>query len=179
MNLITQGWVLVMIGAMSIAVGGTLTTLGWKKLDSYSRQKAVISGVAREWEINDTLLHKDALFISTDATVLGSHLLYPRFKSSALDVAVSSGLFRPSQAMERQALRVFADYETTIADINARLNVSDSFALSTQDQTAIAAHRAKVKSSAGLAGFSKEHAKLKEFLERNYGWSLKERFLDQ
>ena len=77
MTLLVQGWALIIIGAISIAVGATLTTLGWKKLDSHSRQKAIISGVAREWEINDTLLHKDLLFSSSDPTVLGSHRLYP------------------------------------------------------------------------------------------------------
>jgi len=177
-SLFVQGWLLILVGAISIAVGGVLATLGWKTLDSRSHLRAVISGVAREWEINDTLLRTEPLFTTGDSSILGSHCLYPRFKSSAIDAAISSGLFNPSDPNQRLALRILADSEATISDVNARLAVSDNFVLSTTDQVAIADHRVVVTKSAGMVGFMKEHTKLKELLEKQYAWALRQKFLD-
>lgn len=177
-HLLVQGWLFVAIGAASIAVGGALTTLGWNKLNLRSRLEAIVSGVAREWEINDTLLSKEPLFISSEPNVLGSFGLYPRFKSSAVDAALSSGLFNPYNAHERDFLRALADYETTVADVNARLTVSDNFVLSTRDRMAIADHRVHVKGSRGFAAFGAEHQKLKDILEKQHKWVLEKRFLN-
>lgn len=176
--LFVQGWSFVLLGAVLVAVGGVLATLGWDKLSLRSRFEAVVSGVAREWEINDVLVRKDPLFASEDPNVLGSFRLYPRFHSSAVDSALGSGLFRPSNPDERAFLRALADYETVIADVNARLSVSDNFVLSTRDMGAIADHRVQVKSSPGFAGFVAQHRKLRAALEAEYAWALTTKFLD-
>nr|WP_298716403.1 hypothetical protein [uncultured Steroidobacter sp.] len=177
-HLLMQGWLFVAIGAALIAVGGAFTTFGWNKLNLRSQLEAIVSGVAREWEINDTLLHKEPLFVSNEPDVLGSFGLYPRFKSSAIDSALSSGLFNPSNADEREFLRALADYETTIADVNARLTVSDNLALSTRDRAVVADHRVYVKGSRGFAAFGAEHQKLKGILEKQHRWALEKKFLN-
>lgn len=177
-QLLLQGWLFVAIGAASIAIGGVCTTLGWNKLNLRSRLGAIVSGVAREWEINDTLLNKEPLFVSNETNVLGSLRLYPRFKSSAVDSALSSGLFNPSNPDDRDFLRSLADYETAVADVNARLDVSDNFVLSTKDKPAIADHRAHVKGSPGFAAFGDGHQKLRSILGKQHQWALENKFLD-
>lgn len=177
-RLLITGWLFVMIGAVAIGVGGVLTTLGWNRLSRRSQMKSLIAAIAREWEINDTLLKNDPLFTATDDETLGSHRLYPRFKVSALNNALTSGLFSSSATKDQTLLRAIADYETVISDVNSRLDVSDNFVISTQDSAAISKHRSHVLQSPGFKGLLDQHQAMKDLLERNYSWVLIEKFLD-
>jgi hypothetical protein len=171
------GWLFVIIGALAIGIGGFLTTSGWNRLNQHSQMKSLIIAIAREWEINNTLL-KDPLFTSPDENMLGSYRLYPRFKVSALNNALISGLFSSSYSKDREFLRIIADYEATISDINSRLNVSDNFVISTRDIAAIANHRRYIVQSPGFQGLLKQHERVKDFIDKNHCWAMKAKFLN-
>jgi hypothetical protein len=177
-HLLVRGWLLVIVGAAVIGVGGVLTTLGWNKLSSRSQMMNLLMAIAHEWEINNTLLYMEPLFNSDDDAILMSRCLYPRFKRSAMNNALTSGLFHPSVDDAKRFLRTIADYETVVADVNARLDVSDNLATTSENVVKIGEHRRHLQTSRGFTDFKKQHQKLYELLKTNYPLALKDAFLD-
>lgn len=161
------GRLLIVVGALLLAGAGVLTTSGWNALQETSRMRALVAGVAVEWEINDTKILKDALFNPRDSVDLMSYGLYPRFKTSAIDAILSSGLFDAREASDMTLMMGIIDYQTSIEDINARLDVSDQFALSTLNRHAVAQHRRLVLDSVGFKSFIQVHRTV-GILLRNY-----------
>lgn len=170
-HLFIRGSMFVLIGAIVLAVGGVMTTLGWNILSERSQIRNLISAVARQWEINNKLLTADPLFNGSDEEVLKSHRLYPRFYTNATDAVLASGLFNPKDKADREFLRMIADYQSTINDVNSRLGVSDGFVTSTRDLNDILAHRRLVLESAGFQGLLLKHTATGKFLKTYYGWA--------
>lgn len=172
-----RGWIYVIIGVIAIGFGGVLSTLGWNTVNKYSQMKALIIAVAREWELNESIL-KDKLFNKDEVVALGSRKLYPRLRSNALNTFLSSGIFTAQNIKNRNFLKNVADYEYAISDTNSRLNVSDNFILSTQDTEAIMKHRKHVIESKGFKGFLDTHSFFRQALVENYKWVFNEQFLN-
>jgi hypothetical protein len=177
--LLLKGWVLILVGAFFIALGGVLTTLGWQRLGDRSQKRSLIAAVTRELEINDTLL-ANPVFTSDDQAVLKSALLYPRFRSSATNNILTSGLFDPTLADDRVFVRAVADYQESANDTNSRLNVSDNYIVATwgTDKSAVASHRKQVRESNGLTGFIAQSKLLNQLLTKQYPWVASEKFLN-
>ncbi len=87
-------------------------------------------------------------------------------------------MFHLSEDDARQFLRAIAEYEMTVADVNARLDVSDNLATTEKNTAVIGAHRRTVQTSTGFKSFKERHQKLYNFLEMKYPWSLKHIFPD-
>lgn len=166
-QLLIRGWLFVIVGALAIGGGGVLATLGWNTLNRRSEVRGLVTAIAREWKINDILL-RDPLFTPTRGDILGSKRLYPRFKTSALNNALASGLLSATDPKGQALLTAVADYETSIADTNARLDVSDNFVLSTPDTKAIVEHRRQIVQSPGFTGFLGQHEKVKNLLLKDH-----------
>lgn len=175
-NVLCRGYFYVIIGVIAIGFGGVFSTLGWNTINKYSRMKELIIAIAREWEINETIL-KDDLFNQSKEDILGSRVLYPHFKSNSLNAILSSGVFSSKSSKNRKLLRIVADYEYTITDINSRLAVSNNFIVSTPDNEAIRKHHKYVIESPGFKGFLQEHSNFRRELSENYKWSFSEKFL--
>lgn len=177
-SLLVRGWVFIVIGAITIGIGGVLTTLGWTRLNESNQMRNLIYSVAREWEINNTILFKDPLFNSADEKVLGSHMLNKRLKNSALNNVLTSGLFISTVKKDRTFLRQVADYEDIIKDFNSRLSMTDNFVLATLDPGKIMEHRKIIVTSIGFKEFIDEHMKMKTILNTNYPWAKDATFLN-
>jgi len=171
-------WLLIVGGGLFITIGGICATNGWNLLDRHKQKKTLIVGITHEWEINEKL-RNDPLFMASEDAVLKSWLLYPRFKRSALNSVLTSGLFNSKIPRERSILIATANYETTIADVNSRLESSDNFVLSTSDKEAIKKHRLNIPKSEGFQSFVEKHKLFYELIERDYKWALASKFLDQ
>lgn len=111
---------------------------------------------------------KDPLFTSTDPNVLGSRRLYPRFKTSSSNSLLSSGLLDASRDLDRELLRATADYEASLQDINARLDVSDNMVVVRAETDAVVQHRAKVRDSSALKGMVAIQSSLHNLLRSSY-----------
>ena len=177
-SLFLRGWVFIVVGAVIIGIGGVLTTLGWTRLNESTQMRNLIYSVAREWEINNTILFKDPLFNSTDEKVIGSRMLNKRLKNSALNNVLTSGLFNSNIKKDRTFLRQVADYEDIIKDFNSRLSVTDNFVLATSDPEKIIEHRKNIVTSVGFKGFIDEHTRMKTILDTNYPWAKDATFLN-
>lgn len=177
MEHVMRGWLLILGGALLLAVGGILTTLGWNRLKERSQMRTLISAVAREWQLNNKLLTSDPLFTGSDDAALGSHRLYPRLYTTASAGVLASGLFNPEDQRDRKLLRAIADYQEGLRDVNGRLSVSDGFVTSTQDAGKIQAHRRHVLESAGFKGLLLQHPQIGGLLKAQYRWA-EQPFLD-
>lgn len=174
---LVRGGLLVLIGGLLIAGGGIFTTLGWNTLRERSQMRALVSGLAREWEINNKLLAKDPLLTGTDDAALRSHALYPRFYTNAASAILTSGLFDPTNGRDRTLLHAVADYQESALDTNGRLAVSDSFVAHTEDAQRIRAHRLTLLQSLGFKSFKALHLKVGDLLRGEYAWAQRP-FLD-
>jgi len=166
------------VGAITIGIGGVLTTLGWTRLNESNQMRNLIYSVVREWEINNTILFNDPLFNSADEKVLGSYMLNKRLKNSALNNVLTSGLFNSNVKKDRTFLRQVADYEDIIKDFNSRLSMTDNFVLTTTDPRKIIEHRKIIVTSGGFKSFIDEHMKMKTILDTNYPWAKDATFLN-
>jgi hypothetical protein len=176
--LIIKGWAFIIIGAVLIGIGGVTTTLGWNYLSTKSKIVDILRAVRHEIEINETYL-KDPLFVSNDESLLASRRLYPRFKSSSLTVLLTSGQFNASRKTDRGLLRATADYESSVLDINARLDVSDNLVILKAKPDVVLEHRKLVRESSALKGMISQQNALKEFIAENYPSVKAKHFLDK
>jgi hypothetical protein len=177
LHLLYKGWLLILLGAMLIGIGGVTTTLGWSILSTRSRMKSLLIGVYREIEINEALL-KDPLFKSMDPNLLGSRRLYPRFKTSGVNALLTSGFFSASRESERNILRAIVNYESIVLDINSRLGVSDNLVVLRADSKTVEEHRNVVRESKAMSDFINQQQKLKELIQKKYRFAASECFLD-
>jgi hypothetical protein len=168
----------ILAGALSIAVGGVLTTMGWDRLSLRTQLRNQIMGIFREWEINDSILKRNPLFDAKNEGALGSYLLYPRLRTTALNNALASGGLSSASKVERMLLRALADYQEAISDVNQRLSMNDTAMLSIRERAAILDLRKHVLGSRAFNSFMEEHGKMREVLQNNYPWATSAKFLD-
>ncbi len=176
-SLLLKSLLLISLGALTIGLGGTLTTLGWKQLDARSRYRGTFTAVAQEWEINNVIL-KDPLFTSSDDKYLGNHRLCPRLKIFAIDHAIASGLIKITKPEGKEIFHILDDYETAILDVNSRFQVIDNFVTSTMDNIKIAERRKHLQNSKGFLEFKDLHLKFRDLLSKHSDWVFKEKLFD-
>jgi hypothetical protein len=133
----------------------------------------MIIGIVHEMAINDYSIYQHELFNSKDISVLGSYKLYPRFKSNALNNTISSGFFDVRNPRHKEFLIRVSEYESVLADINLRLDVSNDKIANTADIDAIYKHRLNVQDSRGFRALKDEHDKMKEFMLNKFRRYLK------
>lgn len=95
-----MGWLLITLGAILIALGGILGTYGWQRKSQDDQKTNLIRSVAAEMLLNMNILD-DVAYTETNTTKLSKFVVFPRLKTTALEGAISSGLFLQRK---RQAL---------------------------------------------------------------------------
>ena len=51
-------WLIIILGAVFIAIGGMIGTFGWEKLNLNHQKQTINKAVFREWESNDKMIDK-------------------------------------------------------------------------------------------------------------------------
>jgi len=112
----------VITGTVLIAIGGLLATYGWNAHAEATRRSAMIQSVAAEWMVNNSVI-SDEKFLATDKNELARFVMFPRTRTIALEVAITSGLFLEQQDRElfTQACRL---HEQLLA-FNQRLDFTE------------------------------------------------------
>ena len=175
-HILLKGWLLIVVGAATIGIGGVLTSLGWNCLSDRARMQDLVRAVAREVEINE-VLWLDPLFCSEVPDVLQSRGLYPRFRSSAANAVLVSGLFGEGREPDRTFLRCVAAYGTSIQDCNARLEASEQLVILKEKPASVEKHRRILRASAGFALLKQQHNAMAATLRKAYPTLVPKPFL--
>jgi len=162
-------------GALLVGGGGCLTTRGWSLVEQQERLKAHLIAIAQEWDVNDMVLSKCPLFTSDDERVLGKRTMFPRFKVSALNRALTSGLLRPASARDRSLLEVLTFYEVALSDVNEMLDLFDTSMARITDSAQVVESRRALREGKKLDYLRTFHVRLMELLKREYPQAWQER----
>jgi len=167
-----RGLGFVFFGALLLATGGALTTLGWSKINESAQIKNIIRGIVREWEINE-FLRNEMTIAGPSLPAFFEHRLYTRFKSTALSNLLGSGLLKSRSMKNKDFLKHLANYEVAINEANYMLDYSDRSIMLDTDLDTIVTIRKEVYRSKGFESFIRTHRRFKEILEENYSWVKK------
>ncbi len=151
-----------LIFAIAIAIGGTLTTRGWKQLDNHEHRKALITAVYREWELNTANLNGMDVFLLNDEK-LGEPRFLPRMRTSAMSLAYTSNLF---DDRDKKLLEAIFNYENGATAFNtylASIDYRTTYNISKEQRVR---NFNAVKKSNIFKSFRGKHEKMKEVLEK-------------
>ncbi len=177
MNYLVSGCLYLIVGSISIGVGGLLTTRGWSQLNNHSQRKALIQGAANEWLTNEFSLPCKNLPFDPNKKELGEiHYLYPTFRSSALNIVLTSSLFTLENTGDRKLLLQIMRYEEHISNFNYLLRKIDDECIRTgvNQEQRISKYRG-VNESPLFQNYYDSHRAMGQLIEDNYGWALSER----
>ena len=169
-ELLIRGWILIIIGALLIGSGGVFTTLGWSRLGDRAKKHSLIKSVVREWLINDGLISA----ITDKAYQVNSSFAerqYPRFKTTALNGVLISGLFESGSKKNVLFMRKVADYETVITEANFRLEMIHAQITHEQNENTVAdTIKEFTLKDKVFQNFMRQHRYIKEVLQKNFSW---------
>jgi hypothetical protein len=105
-------------GTRCIGDGGALTTQGWNALNKHNERVALLTALAREWALNDSLRKGRPLAIPENDPNLGdNHDLYPLFTATVSRQISTSGLFTEGKA-DRVLLAISVAYALAEQEFN-------------------------------------------------------------
>jgi hypothetical protein len=120
--MIQNGWLLIILGAVFIGIGGIFGTLGWNKLSTLSQKKNILASVTRECESNKKMID-DAVEAISQYNGTGWNFSYRPYKSTQVDAFLTSGIFS-FRGHEATSIREELEkYEEAIEEFNAGLRV--------------------------------------------------------
>jgi hypothetical protein len=106
-------------GMECVGGGGNKTTQGWNMVGKHDDKLALITGLARDWAINDIKLGLPPLTIPDNDPNFGKlQRLYPRFKITASRQILESGLFTSKDGSDAALLAITTFYEMVMDDYN-------------------------------------------------------------
>jgi len=117
MTFYISGWVHVIIGSLSIALGGYLTTKGWNQFNSHAAKGSLVTAAQREWRQNDSYLVLMAEHHSK-LDDIDTPLLISTLHNDALQEILTSHLFDKKNEKDNRLLNVVSSYLLNIKPLN-------------------------------------------------------------
>ncbi|MEN6425270.1 MAG: hypothetical protein ABFE13_07900 [Phycisphaerales bacterium] len=106
-------------GMECVGEGGNKTTQGWNMVGKHDDKLALITGLARDWAMNDIKLGLPPLTIPDNDPSFGKlQRFYPRFKTTASHQILESGLLASKDSSDAALLAITALYEMVMDDYN-------------------------------------------------------------
>jgi hypothetical protein len=170
---------LLLVGSALVGLGGTLTTLGWNKLDNASQKRALIVGLAREWMLNELdTLGPPMSFDPNDPKLGKEHFMYPQFRTSAQDSILTSALFYMTNRKDNELLLAVTHYAHIIRSFNTQLAWVNEKCVNLPEDVKQQKRKEMyllIRDKAPLhIHFKRFHEELKNLLHKEYGWALDE-----
>jgi hypothetical protein len=107
--------VAIAVGAVFASLGGLAATYGWNSWTGESHKASMVRAVAAEWLANVSVIN-DPKIAETDDALLSKFVMFPRLQTTALEGAVSSGLFL------READRLFLTRASNLIELARSFN---------------------------------------------------------
>ena len=162
---------LIVIGTILIAAGGLLATYGWNARSQEAQKSGLVRGVAAELLMNLSVI-SDPKFTETDEEKLSQFVIFPRLQITALEAAVSSGLFLNEQ--DRLYLTRVVNLRELLNDFNLRLNFTELQMGNNREN--ITLHRTKLRDGKVRTQVMLKLQKLGQLLMSKYGVKESDRF---
>ena len=113
----------IIIGTVLFAGGGLLVTYGWNAKTEEGKKSAMVKSVAAEWLGNLNTIH-NPMFTETDEEKLSQFVVFPRMNMTAIEGAISSGLFLKEE--DRLLLTRVVNIHELLTQFNLRLNLTET-----------------------------------------------------
>lgn len=159
----------VLLGLLSIIVGGPWTTFGWNQWDNHRQKQALIVACIREWKFNDRLL-PFCYFTVKDKAKLSERYPYPLFQTNSTQATCTSALFNPNLPEDLKLLIELKKYELNTIGMQCRLYRTDQRLNLVRSFKALDEHQ-KVNDSDDVKLFLESHNELGKLFIKDYCWA--------
>jgi hypothetical protein len=169
---------LIRHGLKKTGEGNTSMTEGWNLLRVHSQRQNLVRAVVQEWLINEGKMNARPL--TGQACDKASFVVYtyPRFRASALNAVLSSGLWNYGEPNESRFLTAVSSYEITIAFANQccdSINTTLSRNISNEQRIAKAIEQQTMNlNSPWYSDLKVKHEELRKLLATEYRWAMLE-----
>ena len=161
----------IVLGTLLIAFGGLMATHGWNARSEMYKKNSMLKAVAAEYLIYETII-LDPKIAETDEEKLSKFTVFPRFHTTALESAISSGLFLGED--DKELFTRAVNLHEILHEFNKRLALTED--TMKNDKTSIVEYRKKLRDGATRKSVINKLAKYGDLLENTYGANFKEKY---
>jgi hypothetical protein len=162
---------LILVGTLLIAVGGIVATYGWNAKTEAAQKAGMIRAVAAELTMNLSIINDQAI-VEPDDKKLSAFVMFPRMLTTALEGAISSGLFL--QEKDRLFLTRAANLHELLLGFNQRLRFTEEQMATNQEMGTQL--RTKLRDGVVRQQVSTKLKKFAELLISDYGIKETDKF---